>query len=115
MAKYSNSRKNFRESRGFSGSRTFFENFPFPGKLKCGKKGNPNRHLDGEIPFSAFPNETITSELAGLLHTIPLMLNVKQESCEYQFLSHCFDRTRNRTPESTNPQADDLSTRPSDR
>ena len=26
------------------------------------------------------------------------MLNVKQESCENQFLSHWFDPTRNRTP-----------------
>ena len=71
-------------------------------------------HLDGGIRFSAFPKST-TSKVAGLLHTIPLMLNVKQESCEYLFLSHWFDRTRNQTPESTNPEADALSIRPSDR
>ena len=35
------------------------------------------------IPLSAFPNGT-TSKLAGfVLHTVPLMLSVKQESCEY--------------------------------
>ena len=33
-----------------------------------------------------------------LLHTVTLMLNVKQGSCEYQFLSHRFDPTRNRIP-----------------
>ena len=32
-----------------------------------------------------------------LLHTVPLMLNVKQGSCEYQFLSHWFDPTWNQT------------------
>ena len=37
----------------------------------------------GEIPLSAFPDGT-TSKLVGFLHTIPLMLNVKQGSCEYQ-------------------------------
>ena len=63
---------------------------------------------------SAFAKGT-TSKVAGLLHTIPLMLNVKQESCKYQFLSHLFDRTRNRTLEFTNPEADALSIRPSDR
>ena len=39
-------------------------------------------YLDGDIPFSAFPNDA-TSELAGLLLTILLVLNVKQESYEY--------------------------------
>ena len=34
-----------------------------------------------------------------VLHTVPLMLNAKQlGSCEYQFLSHWFVPTANRTP-----------------
>ena len=70
-------------------------------------------HLDEGILFSAFTNSTI-SELEGLLHTIPVMLNVKQESCEYQFSCHWFDQTRNRTPEFTNSEIDTLSTWPSD-
>ena len=72
---------------------------------------------DGVIPFSAFPNST-TSELAacfalsimlnvnqkavntnfqviGLTGPGIEMLNVNQKSCEYQFSSHWFDRTRN--------------------
>ena len=44
--------------------------------------------------ISAFPNGT-TSKL--VIHTVPLMLNVKQRSCEYQFYSHWFDPTRNQT------------------
>ena len=32
-----------------------------------------------------------------VLHTVPLMLSVKQGSCEYQFYSHWFDPTRNDT------------------
>ena len=71
-------------------------------------------HLDGGIPLSAFPNG-ITSELAGLLHTVPLMLNAKQGSCEYQFLGHWFDPTRNRTPSLPFQKQALLSTRPSDR
>ena len=40
---------------------------------------------DGGIPLSALPNGT-TSKLAGLFSTlVPLMLSVKQGSCEYQF------------------------------
>ena len=30
-----------------------------------------------------------------VLHTVPLMLSVKQGSCKYQFYSHWFDPTRN--------------------
>ena len=41
------------------------------------------------------------------LHTVPLLLSVKQGSCEYQFSSHWFDPTRNQT-ESTAPEADVL-------
>ena len=37
--------------------------------------GNP-------VCLSAFTNDT-TSELVGFLHTVPLMLTVKQVSCEY--------------------------------
>ena len=51
----------------------------------------------GGIPLSAFPNGS-TSVLTGLLQTVPYMLNIKQGSCEYQFLSHWFDPTQNRTP-----------------
>ena len=47
------------------------------------------------------------------------MLNVKQGSCEYQFLSHWFDSTRNRTQSlpsrPTDPEADALTTQPSNR
>ena len=43
----------------------------------------------------------------------PFMQNANQEGCEYQLLSHWFDRTR--TPESTNLETDAPSTRPSDR
>ena len=32
-----------------------------------------------------------------VLRTVPLMLSVKQGSCEYQFYSHWFDPTRNQT------------------
>ena len=32
-----------------------------------------------------------------VLHTVRLMLSVKQGSCEYQFYSHWFDPTRNQT------------------
>ena len=71
-------------------------------------------HLNGGISLSVF-SEGTTSKVAGLLHTFPLMLNVKQESCKYQFLSHWFDRTRNRTSEFTNPETDALSIWPSDR
>ena len=59
-------------------------------------------HLNGGISFRVFPIGT-TSELAGLLHTVPLMLNDKQESCKYPLLSHWFDRTQNQTPESRLP------------
>ena len=41
-------------------------------------------HLDRGILLGAFPNDT-TSELVGLLHNVPLVLNVKHGSCEYQF------------------------------
>ena len=49
---------------------------------------------DKGIPLSAFPNDT-TSELAGLLYTVPLSPNIKQESCEYlyQFLNHRLNLT----------------------
>ena len=53
-------------------------------------------HQDGEILSSVFPNSK-TSEFASLLYIVPLMLNVKQGSCEYQFLNHWFDSTQNRT------------------
>ena len=53
-------------------------------------------HLDGVIPLSAFPNST-TSEFAGLLHAVLLILNDKQGSYEYQFLRHWLDSIRNRT------------------
>ena len=44
------------------------------------------------------------------LYTGPLMLNVKQESCEYQFLK-CFDMTRQgNEPKSTDCKADALTT-----
>ena len=62
--------------------------------------------LRWEILLSVFPKDT-TSKLAGLLHTVPLMLNVKQRSCEYQFSSQWFDLT--------DQEADALSTKPSDR
>ena len=66
----------------------------------------------GEVLLSAFPNGV--SKLADLFSTLSLlMLNVKQESWEYQFLGHWFDPTRNRNHESTIPKADALSTRPS--
>ena len=52
---------------------------------------------DGGIALSAFPNNK-TSELGSLLHAVPLMLNVKQGSCKYEYWSHWFYSTRNRTP-----------------
>ena len=53
---------------------------------------------DKGIPLGAFPNDT-TSKLAGLLHTVPLLPNAKQESCEYryQFSNHWLNLTWNRT------------------
>jgi len=43
-------------------------------------------HSNAEaVQFSALPNDT-TSELAGLSPEPFEMLNVKQESCEYQIL-----------------------------
>ena len=65
-------------------------------------------------PLSAFPNGT-TSKLAGFLHTVPAMLNVKQGSCKYQFQSHWFDPTRNRTPSLPIQKQTLYSTRSSDR
>jgi len=49
------------------------------------------------IPLSALPKDT-TSELVGLSpHYSSFMLNVKQESCEYQLLkSFGLTRPRNR-------------------
>ena len=44
------------------------------------------------------------------LHTIPLMLSVKQRNCEYQFQSRWFDRFGIK-PESTAPEANALATR----
>ena len=72
-------------------------------------------HLDGGISLSVFPNGT--SKLDGFLNTIPLMLNVWLESCEYQFLSHWFDLTSDQTLSLFTPsgsEAHALSTRPSD-
>ena len=48
--------------------------------------------------LSVVPNGT-TNELAGLFFTLsPLMLSIMQGSYEYQFLSHWFNPTLNRTP-----------------
>ena len=66
-------------------------------RVRLGVAGHLSTIPKWGIPLSAFSNGT-TSELAGLLRTVPLMLNVKQGSCEYQFQSHWFDPTRNRTP-----------------
>ena len=53
---------------------------------------------DKGIPLSVFPNDT-TSELAGLLCTVPLLPNAKQESCKYryQFFNHWLNLTWIRT------------------
>ena len=43
-------------------------------------------HQDGVTPISIFPNGTINKTCRLALHTVPLMLSVKQGSCcEYQF------------------------------
>jgi len=39
------------------------------------------------IPFSALTKDTTSEQFAAYLHTIPLMLNVKQGSCKYHVLS----------------------------
>ena len=52
------------------------------------KRGNPSKC------FSQRHNKQ-TGRL--VLHIAPLMLSIKQESCEYQFYSHWFDPTRNQT------------------
>ena len=45
-----------------------------------------------------FCQATQCSRLGRLvLHTVPLMLSVKQGSCKYQLQSHWFDPTRNQT------------------
>ena len=48
---------------------------------------------------TVFPNLALRVKQlpTPVLHTVPLMLSVKQGSCEYQFLRHCFDPTRNHT------------------
>ena len=47
--------------------------------------------------------------LRAYLHTVPLMLSVKQRSCRYQFYGHWFDAARNRTQVyPTAPEADAL-------
>ena len=51
-------------------------------------------HTEMGISLSAF-SKGATSKHGGLFHTVPLMLNVKQGNCEYQFLSHSFDPTLN--------------------
>jgi len=48
-----------------------------------------------------------TSELAGLLHIVPLMLNVKQGSCEYQLLIRLYEGIE---PSPTDYKADAPST-----
>jgi len=45
------------------------------------------------IPLSALPKDTIRANLPAYLHAIPLMLNVKQGSCEYQHFKY-FGLTR---------------------
>ena len=68
--------------------------------MRCtslGVAGHLSITLRWGIPLSAFSKGT-TRKLTGLLHIVPLMLNVKQGSCKYQFSSHWFDPTRNRTP-----------------
>ena len=49
-----------------------------------------------------------------VLHTVPLMLSVKQGSCEYQFSSHWFDPTRNQTQVYSSRDGRSIPTRPSE-
>jgi len=58
----------------------------------------PIQPLKGRgIPLSALPKDT-SSKLPAYLHTIPLMLNVKQGSCKYQlFKSFGLTRSGKRT------------------
>ena len=57
------------------------------------RRRNPVKWLS--LRHKAFP----TAQQVNLptCSTVPLMLNVKQVSCEYQFSSHWFDPTRNGT------------------
>jgi len=76
------------------GTRFFFVKVPRPGysegifavfvsNFTCYYQSNYSRVET--IPLSALPKDT-TSKLVGLsLHYPFIMLNVKQESCEYQF------------------------------
>ena len=66
-------------------------------RARLGVAGHLSTTLRWGIPLGAFPNGT-TSELAGLLHAVPLILNVKQGSYEYQFSSHWLHPTRNQAP-----------------
>jgi len=55
---------------------------------------------------------TQQANLPAYLHTIPLMLSVKQESCEYQLFSKSFDPTRSRIKlRSANHQVNALTTK----
>ena len=65
----------------------------------------------GEFPQVLFPTAPQVNLLACYIHTVPLMLSVKQGSCEYQFESHWFDPTRNQL-KSAPPEMDALTTRP---
>jgi len=52
------------------------------------------------IPFSALPKDAARSKVVGFIFTLFLfkMLNVKQESCEYQLLNFLSDLTRESNP-----------------
>ena len=61
------------------------------------------------ICFSSHSHQPTTSTTPSLnLHTVPLMLNVKQESCEYQFLKSSGMTRQGNKPRSTDCKADAL-------
>ena len=116
----------FRKKKCRNSIRIFFYDYywhiypPIPRKrrsavrARLGVAGHLTTTLRWGIPLSAFPNGT-TSKLAGFLHIVPSMLNVKQGSYEYQFSSHWFNPTRNRTPSVPIQKQTLYTTRSSDR